>query len=117
MTELTLSEDQLTAAQRRWLEHVRRQQQSGLCVAAYARQQGLAIGTFYTMRQRLRPLTSAEALAQRPLFQAVTLIQDPQSKPGSLTLTFDLPGELRCSVLADVATSAALLQALTRQRS
>jgi len=117
MTESTLSEYQLTAAQRRWLAHVRRQQQSGLCVAADARQQGLAVGTFYTMRQRLRSLTSAEATSQRPLFQTVTLIHDQPSISGALILSFELPGELHCSVRADVATSVTLLQALARQPS
>lgn len=116
MKQSMVSEDTLTATQRRWLRRIRLQQQSGLSVAAYARQQGLAISTFYTMRQRLLPL-ALTGEEQRPLFQAVTLIQDQPTFPGSLTLAFDLPGELRCSVRADVAASAALLQALARQPS
>ncbi|WP_157205611.1 IS66 family insertion sequence element accessory protein TnpA [Methylomonas koyamae] len=43
MTKPMVSEDQLTAAQRRWLDHIRQQQHSGLSMAAYARQQGLAM--------------------------------------------------------------------------
>ena len=117
MTESMVSEDKLTAVQRRWFEHIRQQRQSGLSVAAYARQQGLAIGTFYSMRRRLLSLMSAEASAQRPLFQAVTLLQDQQPRPGSLTLAFDLPGGLRGSIQADVVVSAALFQALGRQPS
>ena len=117
MTASTLSAEQLTSAQHHWLEHLRRQQHSGLSMAAYARQQGLAISTLYTMQRRLRSLMSAEALPQRDLFQAVTLIQDPPSTRGLLMLSFDLPGELHCSVHADVATGAALLQALARQPS
>lgn len=117
MTESMVLEDKLTTVQRRWLEHIRQQRQSGLSVAAYARQQDFAIGTFYTMRRRLLPLMSAEASAQRPLFQAVTLLQDQQPIPDSLTLTFDLPGGLRCAIQADVTTGAALLQALVRRPS
>jgi len=86
-------------------------------MAAYARQQGLAISTLYTMRRRLRSLMPVEALPPRDLFQTVTLIQDQPPTCGSLTLSFDLPGALHCSVHADVATSAALLQTLARPLS
>lgn len=86
-------------------------------MAAYARQQGLAISTFYAMKQRLSGLVSSGASAPRPLFQAVTLIEAHPHASGSLTLAFDLPGGLRCQVGADVATGAALLRALARHGS
>lgn len=117
MTESPLSEATLTVAQRRWLEHIKQQQHSGLSVAAYARQQGLAISTFYTMKQRLSALASSGASAQGPLFQAVALIQAQPPVSGPLTLSFDLPGDLRCQISADVATGAALLHALAQQAS
>ncbi|MGZ3607232.1 MAG: IS66 family insertion sequence element accessory protein TnpA [Syntrophales bacterium] len=47
------SDSRLTEAQHRWLRHLREQAVSGLSMAAYARQQGLSISTFYAMRQRL----------------------------------------------------------------
>jgi hypothetical protein len=115
MTEPPLSEATLTAAQRRWFEHLKQQQHSGLSMAAYARQEGLAISTLYAMRRRLSALTLSGDSVQPPLFQAVALIQAPASDP--LTLSFDLPGGLRCRVGADVPTGAALLQALVRQAS
>jgi len=117
MTKSPLSEDTLTIAQQRWLEHIKQQQRSSLSMAAYARQQGLAISTFYAMKQRLSALASSSASAQRPLFQAVTLIQARSPASGTLTLSFDLPGNLRCQVGADVATGAALLQALAQLAS
>lgn len=86
-------------------------------MAAYARQQGLAISTLYAMKQRLSALVLSSASAQRPLFQAVTLIQACSPLSGTLTLSFDLPGNLRCQVGADVATGAALLRALAQQAS
>ena len=114
MTELPQSEATLTVAQRRWLEHIKRQRRSGLSMATYARQQGLAISTFYAMRKRLSTLAIPETKAPRPLFQAVTLIQAQTPESSMLTLSFDLPGELCCSVQADVATGAALLQRLAQ---
>lgn len=117
MTEFPLSKDTLTVAQQRWLEHIQQQQRSSLSMAAYARQQGLAISTFYAMKQRLSALASSGASAQRPLFQTVALIEARSPASGSLTLAFDLPGDLRCQVSADVATGAALLLALTQQAS
>ncbi|WP_426992616.1 IS66 family insertion sequence element accessory protein TnpA [Methylomonas sp. CM2] len=116
MTESPLSEATLTIAQRRWLEHFK-QQHSGLSMAAYARQQGLAISTFYAMSQRLSAWAASGAWPQRPLFQAVALVEAKPLASGPLTLAFDLPGDLRCQVGADVATGAALLQALARQAS
>jgi len=88
-----------------------------LSQAAYARQQGLAIRTFYAMRQRLLALASSGASAQRPLFQAVALTEAQPPASDSLTLSFDLPGDLHCLVSADVKTGAALLQALAQQTS
>jgi hypothetical protein len=117
MTDSPLSEAPLTLAQQRWLEHIKQQQRSGLSMAAYARQQGLAISTFYAMRQRLSALAASGASSQGPLFQAVTLIQARSPTSGALTLSFDLPGNLRCQVGADVATGAALLSALAQQAS
>jgi len=117
MTESPLSETTLTVTQRRWLEHIKQQQRSGLSMAAYARQQHLAISTFYAMRRRLSALTSSGASAQRSLFQSVALIQAQPPVSDPLTLSFDLPGDLRCQVSADVATGAALLHALARQAS
>jgi uncharacterized protein (DUF2267 family) len=118
MTESPLSEATLTVAQQRWLDHIKQQQRSGLSMAAYARQQGLAISTFYAMKQRLSALAASGASAQRPLlFQAVALIEAQPPASGSLTLAFDLPGDLRCQVSADIATGAALLQALAQQAS
>jgi hypothetical protein len=114
MTNSPLPEATLTVAQRRWLEHIQQQQRSGLSMAAYARQQGLAISTFYAMRLRLSALAASGALAQRPLFQAVALIEAQPPASGTLTLAFDLPGNLRCQVDADVATGAALLQSLAQ---
>lgn len=114
MTELPESEATLTVAQRRWLAHIKRQRLSGLSVATYARQQGLAISTFYAMRQRLSALTLPETKASKPSFQAVTLIQAQTPEASMLTLSFELPGKLRCSVQADAATGAALLQALAQ---
>ena len=116
MTDQGLSEDKLTVSQRRWLEHIRQQQRSGLSVAGYVQQQGLAISTFYAMRQRLSIFISGETSVQHALFQAVTVEDEQPSLPGSgLTLAFDLPGKLRCEVRGDVATVAALLQLLSRQ--
>lgn len=86
-------------------------------MAAYARQQGLAVSTFYAMKQRLFALTASGASAQLPLFQAVTLIEAPLPASGTLTLSFDLPSNLRCRVGADVATSATLLHALAQHAS
>ncbi|MGZ5030566.1 MAG: IS66 family insertion sequence element accessory protein TnpA [Methylobacter sp.] len=40
------SDSRLTEAQHRWLRHLREQAVSGLSMAAYAHQQGLAISTF-----------------------------------------------------------------------
>lgn len=114
MTTSPLSEATLTVAQRRWLEHFQQQQRSGLSMAAYARQQGLAISTFYAMKQRLSALAASGASVQRPLFQAVALIEAHPPASDSLTLLFDLPGNLRCQVGADVATGVALLWALAR---
>lgn len=117
MTKSPLSEDTLTVAQRRWLEHIKQQQCSGLSMAAYARQQGLAISTFYAMRRRLSAMASSSASVQRPLFQAVALIEAQPAVSSTLTLSFDLPGDLRCQVSADIATGAALLQALAQHSS
>ena len=114
MTKSPLSETTLTVAQQRWLEHIKQQRHSGLSMAAYARQQGLAISTFYTMRQRLSALASSGASAPESLFQAVTLSQARPPVSGSLTLSFDLPDNLRCQVSVDIATGAALLHALAQ---
>ncbi len=58
-------------------------------VLGYARQQGLAISTFYAMKLRLSVLASSGASPQRPLFQAVALIEEQSPASGSLTLSFD----------------------------
>lgn len=117
MSERPNSEATLTVAQRRWLEHIKQQQRSGLSMAAYARQHGLAIGSFYAMRQRLSALASSETSAPGPLFQAVSLMSVQRPEADLLTLAFEWPNGLRCSVRANVATGAALLQQLVQTSS
>lgn len=111
MTE-QVSSKRLTVAQQRWNAHMQQQAVSGLSIAAYARSNGLAISTFYAMRRRLLGLTAIPASSQSPLFQAMTVLPGQPANEGPLTLTFEMQGDVHCSVQTDIATGAALLRAL-----
>lgn len=117
MSAAQIPEPTLTASQHHWLTHLHQQHASGLSMAAYAREHGLALTTFYNMGQKLRKLSAARSAVQMPLFQAVTIRPEPSPVPRcSLTLTFELPGRMTCEVRQlDVATCAALLRQLVEE--
>lgn len=71
--ELSLSgatlEQELTEAQRFWLMHYQACQLANQSLAAYAREHGLAIKSFYYWKRRLRQLNAIESEPQRPSAQ------------------------------------------------
>ena len=117
MPEAQIPKPTLTTSQRHWLTHLQQQQSSGLSMAAYAREHGLALTTFYNRGQKLRKLSAVHSAVQMPLFQAVTILPEPSPVPRSgLTLAFALPGRMACEVRQlDVATCAALLRHLAEE--
>jgi len=106
----------LTTTQQYWLEHLQKQQASGLSMAAYAKSQGMAIHSFYYWAQRLREWQQTYDAVAAPLFQPVALVSpQPPLESTGLSVVFRLPNRIECELRhADVRTCLEVVQSLAR---
>lgn len=93
---MNVKHEELTAGERRFLEHARRAQREGLPLSEYCRSNGLSPYALYNMRRQLRekgilppkssPSAAPEQAAAGPLanrFVAVRVAEAPQAAPTS----------------------------------
>lgn len=105
----------LTAQQRRWLNHFQQCQDSGLSMAAYARSQGLQIKSFYYWRKRLLG-QQPEQINKGPEFHPVQITaSDVPVRPERISILLRLPNGVECELQhVQIRTGLEVLDKLAR---
>ena len=109
----------LTAQQRRWLNHFRQCQSSGMSMAAYARSQGIQEKTFYYWRSRLLGQQAEQTTVKEPEFHPVQITQaDLPDRTERMSITLRLLNGVECELQhIDVGTCLEVLDKLARLRA
>lgn len=109
----------LTAQQRRWLNHFRQCQSSGMSMAAYARSQGIQEKTFYYWRSRLLGQQAEQTTVKEPEFHPVQITQaDLPDRTERMSITLRLLNGVECELqYIDVGTCLEVLDKLARLRA
>lgn len=89
----------LSAQKRRWLNHFRQCQSSGMSMAAYARSQGIQEKTFYYWRSRLLGQQAEQTTVKEPEFHPVQITPpDVPDRPERMSITLRLPNGVECEL-------------------
>lgn len=94
------SEQELTEAQRFWLTHYQACQMANQSLAAYAREHGLAVKSFYYWKRRLRQIKAIESESQRqspqPTFHSVKV---RRTQGGEAACRLHFPNGMTCELM------------------
>ena len=109
----------LTAQKRRWLNHFRQCQNSGISMAAYARSQGIQEKTFYYWRSRLLGQHAEQKTVKKPEFHPVKISpSDVPGRPERVSILLRLPNGVECELQhIEVGTCFEVLDKLARIRA
>jgi hypothetical protein len=92
---------ELSEVQRFWLTHYQACQMANQSLAAYAREHGLAVKSFYYWKRRLRQLKAIESESQRqspqPTFHAVKV---RRAQGGEAACRLHFPNGMTCELMA-----------------
>ena len=94
----SITNQELNKQQRYWLNHYQASQSSGNSMAAYTREHGLAIKSFYYWKKRLSKLGAIdpEPLSSSPFFHQVRF-QQTQVFDAACTIRF--PNGIECEMI------------------
>ena len=96
-----------------WWKAISRQRRSGMSVAAFCREEGLAMATFRLWRKRLERMSGRGAMSDDAPRFAQLLLEPDQVKPG-MVVEVELPDATRVKLSGDLSseTLTALLRGL-----
>jgi hypothetical protein len=109
----------LPAQQRRWPNHFRQCQNSGLSMAAYARPQGIREKTFCYWRNRLLGQPAEQTTVKEPEFHPARITPpDAPGRPERVPILLRLPNGVECELQhIEVCTGLEVLDKLARMRA